>query len=503
MTDFAVIANWYTKEGICKEVPPRKFLTVMRSTGVNRWSDWAVGNKHLTDEQLRNGQTEKDAMTAFHEFLVELREEGEEGRNFVYIAGHNVDSFDLPHINRAFGRAGLTLDGVVDGVVDTLRLSRMYINWTEVAAMPKLPPTTSMLLVGPAVLAEEQESSEHEDENEGGMQATSVTPLTAVDATDFSTLGAAIKRGKVAGNKVAIKVEQHNLGNCHARLFGVGLGDHAHEASADAYAVVAILSHPAVWPLLVDEEVWRPVSSIVKHADGLYAAEINRVRGWRREYRPVCDHGVMLTTVVAVHEELERAMFTDGHKVVFKCRMRFKPCRDPVEEVTYPGYVVTAATKVPRSGSKVSTAVPKGTAGACECSSMCVRGCPCKNVGPPVATTDGPAASVRTLPAARVEAAVVGVERQVAVRHPGLEHPRDAGLRLRATATATVMTARVRATVTTYRMVEEKTKMNLSVSGHPTAGRPLLPTWCPKLGYMVGGWESVRHILGLSRQSCV
>ena len=381
MTDFAVIANWYTKEGICKEVPPRKFLTVMRSTGVNRWSDWAVGNKHLTDEQLRNGQTEKDAMTAFHEFLVELREEGEEGRNFVYIAGHNVDSFDLPHINRAFGRAGLTLDGVVDGVVDTLRLSRMYINWTEVAAMPKLPPTTSMLLVGPAVLAEEEESSEHEDENEGGMQATSVTPLTAVDATDFSTLGAAIKRGKVAGNKVAIKVEQHNLGNCHARLFGVGLGDHAHEASADAYAVVAILSHPAVWPLLVDEEVWRPVSSIVKHADGLYAAEINRVRGWRREYRPVCDHGVMLTTVVAVHEELERAMFTDGHKVVFKCRMRFKPCRDPVEEVTYPGYVVTAATKVPRSGSKVSTAVPKGTAGACECSSMCVRGCPCKNAG--------------------------------------------------------------------------------------------------------------------------
>ena len=103
---------------------------------------------------------------------------------------------------------------------------------------------------------------------------------------------------------------------------------------------------------------------------------------------------------------------------------------------------------------------------------------------------------------------MVGVERQVAVRHPGLEHPRDAGLRLRATATATarvtVMTARVRATVTTYRMVgEEKTKTNLSVSGHPTAGWPLLPTWYPKLGYMVGGWESVRHILGLLRQSCV
>jgi len=39
------------------------------------------------------------------------------------------------------------------------------------------------------------------------------------------------------------------------------------------------------------------------------------------------------------------------------------------------------ALKVPRSGSKVSTAVPKGTAGACECSSMCVRGCPCKNAG--------------------------------------------------------------------------------------------------------------------------
>jgi uncharacterized membrane protein YgcG len=289
-------------------------------------------------------------------------------------------------------------DALVDGVVDTVRLSRMYINWADVAA---LPMQTRAHFVGPAVLEEGEEEEEEgearaegrltgatntvptpDSEDVGDVETTAASQLTATDEADFRAIGEAIKRGKIAGNSVATKVDHHNLGSCHTRLFGAGLGDHAHEASADAEAVVAILSHPAVWPLLTGRDVWRPVRSIVKHADALYAAEINRVRGWRREYRPVCEHGVMLTTVVAVHEELERSMYPDGHKVVFKCRMRFKPCRDPVENPTYPGYVVTAVAKVSRPSSKTPTGgVPKGTVGACECTSMCVRGCPCKNAG--------------------------------------------------------------------------------------------------------------------------
>ena len=168
----------------------------------------------------------------------------------------------------------------------------------------------------------------------------------------------------------------------HARLTGADLSAVAHIALSDAQAVSTILSDPAVWAVVTKEPVWRPVTSITAHADILEAADVNKARGWKRADRPKCTHGVMVHSCDKVFDAATLVNFPDGHKVVFRCRNKFHRCQTDVEHTTYPGYVVQEVVKVPKArgaGSKKSTGgVVKGVAGACGCTSKCMRGCPCK-----------------------------------------------------------------------------------------------------------------------------
>ena len=314
----------------------QEFSQHAKSLLVNRK---VAGNKHLTDAQLRDAQSEADLMCNFVDYLKLLQPTGEgQSTTGVWLAAHNGISFDFPAIHRAFSRADMDsskefADASVDGVLDTLLVSEDFVHWASWV----------------------YEQDEEVDEN---CILDEESPEWAVYE----------EKAQLLRHNVAAILQRVSPGSNFAN---------AHRAAADVSALVEILTSDefssGVWaPKAVRETRWGPGMTwdwVRRRADANAHSNRQRDKGWDLRHRVTCHHGAMLIRTVPVKVDGE-----DEWRVTFTCKRYHKDstghCPDVIKGA-FPGYVIEAPP----------ARVSHGSIGACTCTAACKRGCPCKTNG--------------------------------------------------------------------------------------------------------------------------
>jgi hypothetical protein len=307
----------------------------------------AVGHAHLDLEALVTAQPEHVMVEKWVDFL---RRMGSDGKPMVFVA-HGAATVEVPILRRALGRAGI--DSVaafaglnIVGFVDTLAVSERLVSWQSVgrstddtmpqgdlslsafaAVIPSIPIRKKR------VVPAQRKAVDYVSDNEG-VEAASAPEETL----------------------------RHGMAAIYQRLFDTEMPG-AHQAEQDVAALVKVVTHAAFWSCVAGQNVVMSWAVNAARADELYQQHLNGVRGWRLEEYMQCMHGPMMPKG---EKDAKRA---DGWKVVFRCRQAASQCS------------VCVCNSHPTFVPPPPKATANGTAGACTCSGMCQRSCPCKSDG--------------------------------------------------------------------------------------------------------------------------
>jgi hypothetical protein len=334
----------------------------------------------------------------------------------MYFVGHRFLEFDGPLLRLGLARINVDFSELcseldITSVIDTLHISRNYVNWDawhseqaacatvtaagDICTVTVLPTqraddsqtnssaaTTTATNV-PAVQANEGDSTNHPETPSPFCMRRRFTDTKSVFSTMTSTPVWSTAQFRAASKKPPASratVEElqppgmrqwsHKLDEVHLRLTGTHIGG-AHEAENDVQALVDIITTAtmvnAIWKSTDPIPAATSVQWMCENAAHLERLYLNTVRGWRLDLRPTCEHGPMRVKTVCKDSSVE-----GGWAVYFACRKGLYAPRQCVE--TFQGTHDSFEYYKP-------VAVP-GIPGACTCTGKCAtKRCVCRAAG--------------------------------------------------------------------------------------------------------------------------